>query len=333
MKIVFFEIEDWEENYLKETLKNHELVFFKDVLSKKNIASVKDADVISVFIYSEVDKQILKEFEKLKIITTRSTGFDHINVKVAKKKNIIVLNVPYYGENTVAEHTFALILSLSRKIHKSYERTVRGNFSLDGLRGFDLKDKTLGIIGLGHIGSHVARIAKGFEMNILVHSHHKNQKLAKKIGLKYVSLDNLLKNSDIVSLHCPYNKKTHHLIDKKKISLMKNGAYLINTARGGLIDTGALIKALSEGKLGGAGLDVLEEESLIKEEIQLLSRNFPKENLQNLLENHMLLTFDNVIITPHNAFNSQEALQRILEVTVENLNCALNKKKCENAVK
>jgi len=333
MKIAFFEIEDWEEDYLKEKLKKHELIFFSGTLNEENLNSVRDVDAISVFIYSKVDKKVLNNFEKLKFISTRSTGFDHIDIKEVKKKNILVLNVPNYGKNTVAEHTFALILSLSRKIPESYERTIRGNFSLDGLRGFDLKNRTIGIIGLGHIGSHVARIANGFEMKILSYGPHSNDKAIRKLGVKYVSLNNLLKNSDIVTLHCPYNKETHHLIDKKKISLMKEGAYLINTARGGLIDTHALIQALSKGKLGGAGLDVLEEESLIKEEIQLLSKNFPKENLMNLLENHLLLTFDNVIITPHNAFNSQEALKRILKTTVDNLNCAFGKNKCENIVK
>ncbi len=333
MKIGFFEVEDWEEEYLKAKLKNHNLVFFKDVLDDKNASSVEDVDAVSVFIYSKVDKEILKKFKRLKAVITRSTGFDHIDVKECGKNNISVLNVPYYGENTVAEHTFALILSLSRKIHKSYERTVRGNFSLEGLRGFDLKGKTIGIVGLGHIGKHVARIARGFYMNILVYDLHRDKGAERKFGLKYVSLKNLLKNSDIISLHCPYNKKTRHLINGKNMKLIKKGAYIINTARGGLIETKALVKTLAKGDLGGVALDVLEEESLIKEEMQLLSKNFPKENLQNLLENHLLLTFDNVIITPHNAFNSQEALQRILDVTIENVEGVAGKIKCKNIVK
>ncbi len=331
MKIAFFEIEEWEEDYLKSKLKKHDLIFSRDVLNKKNINSVKDADVISIFIYSVVNKNILDGFENLKAIATRSTGFDHIDLKSCKKKNIFVANVPYYGENTVAEHTFALILDLSRNIHKSYERTIRGNFSLEGLRGFDLKEKTIGIIGLGHIGQHVARIARGFEMKILVYDKYKNKKLEKNLKFKYTSLNNLFKNSDIITFHCPYNRKTHHILNNKSIKLVKKGAYIINTSRGGLIDARALVKALVKGDLGGAALDVLEEESLIKEEIQLLSKNFPKENLQNLLENHLLLTFDNVIITPHNAFNSKEALQRILNTTIDNINC-IKKNKCENII-
>lgn len=332
MKIAFFEVEDWEENYLKEKLKGNQLSFFKDVLNEKNVETVNDADIISVFIYSKINKNLLDKLKKLKAITTRSTGFDHIDINECRKRKILIFNVPYYGENTVAEHTFALILALSRKIHKSYDRTIRGNFSLEGLRGFDLKGKTLGIVGLGHIGIHVARIARGFEMNVLAYDLKKDTKLSKKLGFKYVSFENLLKNSDIVTLHCPDNKKTHHLLNKENISLIKKGAYLINTARGGLIETKALVKALADGDIGGAALDVLEEESLIKEEIQLLSKNFPKENLENLLQNHLLLTFDNVIITPHNAFNSKEALQRILDTTLENINSILNKKAKGNLV-
>ena len=332
MKITFFETEVWEEEYIKERLKNHKVAFIKDSLNLKTVELAKNAEIISVFVYSEINKNILAKLPNLKAIATRSTGFDHIDLRECRKRKIIVSNVPTYGENTVAEHTFALILALSRKIHKSYERTIRGNFSLDGLRGFDLKGKTIGIIGLGHIGEHVARIAKGFEMNILSVDRHKNQKLAKKLGLKYTSLNTLLKSSDIVTLHIPYNKSTHHLINEKTIKLMKKDSIIINTSRGGIIDTGALVKALASKHLVGAGLDVLEEESLIKEEAQLLSKNFPKEKLQNLIENHMLLTFDNVIITPHNAFNSKEALQRILDTTIENIKC-ISKGKCENIVK
>ncbi|GBE19608.1 D-lactate dehydrogenase [archaeon BMS3Abin17] len=331
MKIAFFEIEDWEKKYLKEKFRSHNLFFSKDNLDEKNIASVRDADILCVFIYSKINRQILKKFKKLKTIVTRSTGFEHIDIKECKKRKIQVLNVPFYGENTVAEHTFALILNLSRKIHNACERTKKGDFSLEGLRGFDLKGKTLGIIGLGHIGIHVARIAKGFEMNLLVYTPHKNRKLGKRLGIKYVSLDNLLKNSDIVTLHSPYNKQTHHMINSKNIKLMKKGAYLINTARGGLIDTRALIKSLKK-DLGGAALDVLEEEELIKEEAQMLSRRFSREDLESLFENHILMSFDNVVITPHNAFNSKEALQRILDTTIDNLMCIIKKKRCGNLV-
>lgn len=324
MKIAFFEICDWEKDYLKENLKGNELLFFKEKLDKKLLKRISDVDVVSVFIYSSVDKSILKSLENLKAIVTRSTGFNHIDINECKKQNIKVYNVPDYGQNTVAEHTFALLLALSRKIHKSYEKTSRGDFSLDGLTGFDLKGKTIGIIGLGSIGRHVFRMSKGFEMKTLGYDVKKNKELEKK-GLKFVSLNKLFKESDIITLHCPLTKKTKHIINNKSIKYMKKGVYIINTARGGLIDTNALIKALANGKIGGAGLDVLEEEKVIKEEIQLLSKGFSKESMENLLENHILLTFDNVIISPHNAFNSKEALDRILDITIKNIK-SINKK-------
>lgn len=320
MKIAFFEVEDWQKDYLKEKLSDNELSFFAEPLSLENINSAEGCPIVSPFIYSQIKKDILSKLPDLKMIATRSTGFDHIDIQTAKENKTTVCNVPFYGENTVAEHTFALILSLSRKLFDSVERARKGDFTLDGLRGFDLKDKTLGIIGLGHIGLHVARIAKGFEMKVLAYDPKEDKKLAKKIGFGYVSLEDLLAKSDIITLHAPDNKETHHLIDSENINLIKRGAYLINTARGGLVETQALLKALSDGTLVGVGLDVLEEECFVKEEAQLISREFPKTcDLKTVLQNHILLQQKNVIITPHNAFNSQEALMRILDTTVENI--------------
>ncbi len=333
MKIAFFETEDWEKEFLKKKFKKHKLYFSKNDLDEKNASSVKDFDIISVFIYSQINKHVLDKLDSVKLIVTRSTGFDHIDINECKKRNVKVLNVPFYGENTVAEHAFALILNLSRKIHKSCERTEEGDFSLKGLRGFDLKGKTLGIVGMGHIGEHVARMAKGFEMNILAFDIYKKSSLAKKFGFKYATLKELLKNSDIVTLHTPYNKHTHHLINSRNIGLMKKGAYLINTARGGLVDTGPLIRALKSKHLAGAGLDVLEEEELIKEEAQLVSKKFSNEKMQCLFENHKLLKMENVVVTPHNAFNSQEALQRILDTTANNIQYFIEKNKFLNEVK
>ncbi|MBT6034476.1 MAG: hydroxyacid dehydrogenase, partial [Candidatus Jacksonbacteria bacterium] len=240
------------------------------------------------------------------------------------KHSIAVSNVPTYGENTVAEHTFALILSLSRKIFQSYERTEKFTFDTDGLRGFDLKDKTLGIIGCGNIGKHVARMAQGFEMNVVIADPYIKNTAVKKLHAKTVPLSKLLATSDIITLHAPYSPKTHHLLNKKNIKTIKKGAFLINTSRGGLVDTSALVWALNKKILAGAGLDVLEEECVVKEESQILSKNWPKEcNLQTVLENHMLVKRDDVIITPHNAFNSTEALERILHTTIENIQAFL----------
>ncbi len=332
-KITFFEIEDWEKENIKQSLKKHKLSFSKKTLSKKDLPKIKDTEALAVFIYSKVDKEILDKLPKLKLITTMSTGFDHIDLKECKKRKITVCNVPTYGENTVAEHTFALILAISRKIPESIEKTRQGDFRLNNLRGFDLKDRTIGIIGCGNIGKHVARIAKGFEMKVLVYDVKKDPKLAKKLGFKQTSLQTLLKNSDIITLNVPENKQTHHMINSKSLNLCKKGAIIINTARGGVIDTSALLKSMVRGKIRYVGLDVLEGECLIKEEKELLHSEFTKTcDLKTILQNHILLRNKNVYITPHNAFNSKEALQRILDTTIENIQGFL-KKKAINKVK
>ncbi|MDO8513032.1 MAG: hydroxyacid dehydrogenase [bacterium] len=319
MTIAFFELEDWEKDYITKNLTSHDLIFFEESLTDDFNSDLSKVEVLSVFIYSKIDKTTLSKMPNLKFIATRSTGFDHIDIEACKERNIEVSNVPTYGENTVAEHCFALILALSRNIIPSIEKVRRGDFSLDGLRGFDLKGKTLGVIGTGNIGKHVIRMANGFELKILGYDHKEDQELVTKYGLKYVPIDKLLQNSDIISLHLPDNPQTHHLINKEKISQIKEGAYLINTSRGGLIDTEALVNALTDGKLAGAGLDVLEEECNIKEERQILSKQFPKKCLLLDIANNILIKNEKVIITPHNAFNSQEALLRILSATVENI--------------
>jgi len=331
-KIVFFEIEPWEEDYLRVELEKRlpekvYLEFFETPLTNRKIKQITDAEILAVFIYSNISRETVDNLPNLKFIATMSTGFDHIDLTACQKKGIKVSNVPYYGENTVAEHTFALILALSRKIPQSIERTRKGDFTLKNLRGFDLKDKTIGIIGLGHIGRQVAQIASGFRMKVIAYDVKKDLKTAKRLKVKYVGLDYLLKKSDIISLHAPYNPLTHHLINKKNIKKIKRGAYLINTARGGLVETEALILALEKGILAGAGLDVLEEECFVKEEKALLTKPFQKEcDLKTILQNHFLLQNPKVFITPHNAFNSQEALIRILDTTINNIIAFIKKK-------
>lgn len=326
VKITFFEVKPNEKRYLQKKLSLNSIKFFNNTIDKVDVNEFIDSEVISVFIYSKVTKEIMDKLSNLKAILTRSTGYDHIDLNAAKEKGIKVYNVPSYGENTVAEHTFALILSLSRNIHKSYVRTLKNDFSIEGLIGFDLRGKTIGIIGGGKIGMHVAKIAKGFGMNVLVYDSHGNKFLEEVIGFKYVSLSQLLRESHIVSLHVPYNQSTHHLINRETISMMKKGAILINTSRGGVVDTDALLEALETKKLGGAGLDVIEGEELIKEEHQLLHNNSNPEKLRAIYRDHKIFQLENVVFTPHNAFNSREALMRILDTTVENLTNYLDNK-------
>jgi D-lactate dehydrogenase len=334
-KVAFFELEKWEEQYIASRLKQEKglaLEFYKNQVNKKDAKTLKEIEILAAFIYSSIDKSTLDKLAKLKMIATMSTGFDHIDLATCSTRKIKVSNVPSYGENTVAEHTLALLLALSRKLITSVERARSGDFSLGGLRGFDLKGKTIGLVGLGHIGAKFAAMVASLGMNILVHDLKPNKELTKELKLKYVPLEYLLSNSDIISLHVPYNKMTHHLINNKNIKLIKHGAYLLNTARGGLVSSSALIKALDKGILAGAGLDVLEEEGFIKEEKELLTQIYnSRVDLKTVLRNHLLLQNPKVIITPHNAFNSQEALIRILDTTVENI-LAYQKKKPINLV-
>jgi D-lactate dehydrogenase len=321
VKIAFFETENWEADYFKKALAGHELFFSEGKLSKDNLPEQKDFDVISVFVGSEVDKETISAFPNLKLITTCSTGFDHIDLEAAKEKNIPVAYVPGYGDNTVAEFSFALLLDVSRKIYESYDRIREtGSFSLDGLRGFDLKGKTIGIVGTGRIGRHMVKIAKGFDMNVIAFDTMPDENFANEAGFKYVSFDELLASSDVISLHVPLMESTHHLINSDNISKIKKGAVLVNTARGGLVETDALIIALNDKILAGAGLDVLEEEGAIKDERSLLLYGRAEDhNLKTLLQNHVLIDMPNVIITPHNAFNTQEAMVRILDANIQNI--------------
>lgn len=320
-KVIFFEVEEWEKPYLIHLLKKFKITITNEKLTEENVSKYSDAEIISIFTYSNINSRVISSLPKLKFIATRSTGYDHIDIRQCKKKKILISNVPSYGSNTVAEYTFSLILALTRKVHLALEKTRRGNFSLDGLLGSDLSGRTIGIIGGGKIGYHVAKIAQGFDMNVLVFD-----KIKKNKELNYVSLKNLLKKSDIITLHAPLNKSTYHLINKQNLKIMKKGAILINTARGPLINTCDLINALNTKHISGAALDVLEEEPLIKEEHQLISNNFDKATLSVILENHILMNKENVIITPHSAFYSKEALHKIEETTIQNIQGFLNKK-------
>lgn len=320
MKISFYEIKDWEKDYLKERLAGHELAFFVEPLNEKNLQGL-DADIISPFVGCELTAPVLAKFNHLKFIATRSTGFDHVELDFCNHHGIIVSNVPTYGDNTVAEFTFALLLALMRKIYRAIKRVKEeGEFVCDDLMGFDLKGKTLGVVGTGHIGVHVVKIAKGFDMHVLAYDPHPNDQLVREFQIRYVSLEELLKSSDIVTLHVPYMPATHHLINPQNIKLMKKGGILLNTARGGLVDTQALLQALQEGFLAGAAMDVLEEEGFVKDEIRLLYKDHPsREELKTVLADHELIHLDNVIVTPHTAFNTKEAVERILDTTVNNI--------------
>ncbi len=321
VSVAVFENEKWEQEYIQKNLSNCSFIFSQKIINEKSIQKAVDSEILCVFVGSKVDKKVLDKLQKLKFIATMSTGFDHIDLEECKKRKILVSNVPTYGENTVAEHAFALLLNISRRIFDSVELTRKGKFDYEGLRGFDLKEKTIGVIGTGRIGLNVIKIAKGFGMKVVAYDLYPNKEMVRELDFLYVNkVDALLSCADVITLHTPYTKETHHIISKKNLNKLKKGCVLINTARGKLVETAALLKGLQKGIIGAAGLDVLEEESFLKEEKQLLSKKFAKEfDLKTILEQHVLIEHPNVYVTPHNAFNSTEALTRILNTTIDNI--------------
>jgi len=332
MRMVVFEVERWERKAFKELATEHEVQFSSRPLRARNAARYATAEVISPFIYSELSANALKHFRKLKLIATRSTGYDHIDTNYCQEHGITVCNVPTYGEHTVAEHVFALLLTISHRIFDAVERTRRGDFSQQGLQGFDLRGKTIGVIGTGNIGLCVVRIARGFGMEVIAFDLNPDEGTARKLGFRYTGMPEPLKTADIITLHVPANPKTHHLISAKEFALMKSRVVLINTARGSIVDTQALLHAIADGKVFAAGLDVLHEEPTIREEAELLHSIFrQKHNLEDILADHILLRLRNVIITPHSAFNTREAVRRIIDTTVENIG-AFARGKAQNIV-
>lgn len=321
--ILVFTYEPWEKDIYLSSLKDHQVVFFDGILSPETIPQeAAQAEAISVFVDSVVTKEVIDAMPALRLIATRSTGFDHIAIDAAKERGITVSSVPAYGANTVAEHAFGLLLALSKRIFDGYEQ-LRENGSYDprALRGFDLNGKTLGVIGTGRIGQHAIKIGNGFGMKVIGYDAFPNKALESVYGFTYAeSLDELLAASDVISIHVPYLKETHHMIHAGNIGTIKKGAVLINTSRGAVVETEALFTALTDGHLRGAGLDVVEEEGFIKDEMHLLSEGaLDTHNLKVALINHKLIDMPNVIMTPHSAFNTQEALERILQTTIENI--------------
>ncbi len=256
------------------------------------VQACKESDVVSCFICSPFTKDVLAKLPKLRLIATRSVGHDHIDTNACAARGITVCNVPDYGSHVIAEHVFALLLSTLRHIREGDERTEGGTFDYHGLRGMALKGKTLGILGTGKIGRKVAKIAFGFEMTILATDQCRTVELETELGVRYVSLEELLKESDILTLHVPATPETEHLFDTKAFSRMKDGVVLINTARGSLIDSEALLSALESGKVSKALLDVLEHE-------------------QNFGENKALIRHPNVVTTPHVAFYADDSMRNM----------------------
>lgn len=330
--VIFYDTKPYEKDFFELELNEDLKVFYieNELLPEKILSEdEKNAEIISVFTSSRLTKEVLENFKNLKLILTRSVGYSHIDLDYCNNKNIIVANTPHYGDYTVAEFSFGLLLSLTRRIGYGQNELKSGDMYPETF-GIELYNKTIGIIGTGAIGSKSIKIAKGFSMNVLCYDLNINEEIEKDYNAKYVDLDTLCKFSDIIMLHAPLTTHNYHMIDEEKISLMKDTAVIINTARGELIDTEALYNALMDKKIQGAGLDVFEFEETISNK-----RPTEKIDLKNLrisLINNKLLNLQNVVATPHIAYDTKEAVNRILQKTTKSLKEFILKKEVEYRV-
>ena len=292
---------------------NYDIRYYKGYLNPNNVVLTQDTDVVCIFVNDTADAAVIDAMvdNGVKLLALRCAGFNNVDLKAAKGK-LPVVRVPAYSPYAVAEYSLALMLSLNRKIHRAYWRTRDGNFSLNGLMGFDMHGKTIGIIGTGKIARILIRLLKGFGMRILAYDLYPDMKFAGEEGISYVSLDELYRESDIISLHCPLTDQTKYMIDKDSIDKMKEGVMIINTGRGQLINTNDLIEGLKEKKIAAAGLDVYEEEG----------EYFYEDKSDKIIDDDVLarlLSFNNVIVTSHQAFFTKEALHNIAETTLLNI--------------
>lgn len=328
VKIAFFDTKDYDKKLFDEYNKNYgyEITYFESKLNIETVHFAKGYDAVCIFVNDRADKPVLDKLNEygVKVIALRCAGFNNVDVK--NLGNIKAVRVPAYSPYAVAEHATALLLNINRKIYKSYQRVKKYNFSLDGLLGFDLHGKTVGVIGTGKIGKVFIQIMKGFGTNVIAYDLYHDDKAAEKLGFEYVSLNELYEKSDIISLHCPLTDDTEYMINKESLDIMKKGVIIINTSRGKLLKTEDLITAMSTGKIGGVGLDVYENEAEFF--TQDLSGSYKRDN--NL---SMLISMPNVIITAHQSYFTSEALHKISNTTCQNIKDILENGECENELK
>lgn len=311
--ITFYSASTTDKTRFQELLAgtDHQYEFVDEPLSHKNLNP--KSEVISIFVSDNVTAEVIEALPNLKLIAARSTGFDHIDIGAAAERGIPVVNVPRYGERTVAEYTFALLLALSRNIIATNDAVDAHTVNLERLTGFDLSEKTFGIIGSGKIGQHAAEIARGFNMHVIAYDIYPNEAKATEIGFTYVPLEEIARQSDVISLHAPATPQTRHIVDEAFLRGVKSSAVLVNTARGELVDLEALTNALASGQLAGAALDVLEHETLLTRTDSTIADAAAAARIAQLA------AMEQVLITPHNAFNTREAVDRIRQTTVQNI--------------
>ncbi|WP_341227419.1 2-hydroxyacid dehydrogenase [uncultured Arcticibacterium sp.] len=327
MKIAVFSTQSYDKEYLEKFKENFEINYFEAALNTATVSLSKGYDVVCAFVNDKLDKQTIEALAEngVKAIAMRCTGYNNVDLETAAAHNIKVVNVPAYSPHAIAEHAVALILTLNRKTHKAYNRVREGNFSLQNLTGFDLYNKTIGVIGTGEIGAIFCKIMLGFGCKVLAFDMVESDNL-KKAGVQFESMDNILKQSDIISLHCPLTPKTFHLFDEKAFSIIKEGAMLINTSRGGVIDTAAAIEALKSKKLGYLGIDVYEQEDKL----------FFKDLSESVIQDEQiqrLISFPNVLITSHQGFFTKEALDQIAITTIHNIKELATGEEIKNEIK
>jgi D-lactate dehydrogenase len=329
MKVAVFSTKVYDRKFLSAANSHtqHELVFFEPHLNRDTAILAAGFPAVCVFVHDRVDAPTLELLASrgTRLVVLRCAGFNNVDLQAAADLRITVVRVPAYSPYGVAEHAVGLILSLNRKIHRAYNRVREGNFSLDGLLGFNLHNRTVGIVGTGKIGLILGQIMKGFGCNLLAYDVYRNPEL-EALGGKYVELPELFANSDIISLHCPLTPETHHLINSETIEQIKSGVMLINTSRGALIDTQAVIEGLKSGKIGYLGVDVYEQES------ELFFEDLSGEIIQDDIFQR-LTTFPNVLITGHQAFFTAEALHNIAETTFANIADVEHNRPCANEIR
>ncbi len=328
MKVAVFSTKTYDRRFLEAANadRTHELVFFEARLTADTAVLATGFPALCAFVNDQLDEKTLKALaeQEIRLIALRSAGFNHVDLTTATELGLTIVRVPAYSPYAVAEHAIGLILTLNRKIHRAYNRVREGNFSLDGLLGFDLNGKTVGIVGTGKIGVIVAQILKGFGCQLLTYDLYPNPE-CEALGAKYVELPELFAGSDIITLHCPLTPETYHLINDQALEQMKPGVMLINTSRGALVDTEAVIGALKSRKIGYLGLDVYEQES------DLFFEDLSEEVIQDDVFQR-LLTFPNVLITGHQAFFTENALKNIAETTLSNITDIEQGRPCPNQI-
>ena len=315
MRVAVFSTKPYDRTFLEAANADvgHELVYFEPKQGPETVPLAEGFPVVCVFVHDVVDRGVLEQLSRqgVRLVALRAAGFNNVDLAAAKDLGIAVCRVPAYSPYAVAEHAVALILTLDRRTHRAFNRVREGNFALDGLLGFDLHGRTVGIVGTGRIGAVFARIMAGFGCRLLAHDPYVNEDVT-AVGATYVPLEELFASADIIALHAPLTPDTHHLIGRDALARMKRGVMLVNTSRGGLIDTEAVIDALKDGTIGHLGLDVYEEEDA------LFFEDLSGEILQDDVFAR-LLTFNNVLVTAHQAFFTADALRSIAQTTVENI--------------